>query len=256
MQAATRNYDILCLQMWNNTSQLDEPLRAEMEWIVNNIVRAVTESADIKTALQALFPRVFDFRIKALKWLVEEEHINLADAMKNVVWPQLEALKKDPRLVVLAENLLFALRSNMRVINSLLKSGALTQEVLTDASAQVADLTYTQLVTSIAYSIPSQEYAQLIMDWMGSALFIEMGMMGAVLIHEKQLPIGEVAINDLAALVADAAQTNAAIAMHMQFIPDRTGKGFSGTQYIASDEALEEDKRLADAGLDEFATSL
>jgi hypothetical protein len=119
MIATAKNYDVLCFELRNHSSQLDNPLKKDLNKLLSNIKDIITSGKKIKPSLNTLLlSQIFNFRVKAIKWLLEDSAFNLTEILDEV-YPQFEELKQNPKMEVLAENILFALRCNRKVVDSI-----------------------------------------------------------------------------------------------------------------------------------------
>ncbi|MCK6612589.1 MAG: hypothetical protein L6Q78_16305, partial [Bacteroidia bacterium] len=131
MIATAKNYDVICFQLRNNLySQLENPLKKDLNRLSSDIKAIITSGKKVQTQSVDMLSQVFNLRIKALKWLADEKNFDYLE-MLNDIFPQIEELKSNKKLEVLTENLLFALRCNQRVVESLVG----TTEFSTDSFA-------------------------------------------------------------------------------------------------------------------------
>ena len=196
-----------------------------------------------------VLPEIFNLRIRGIKWLLEEGEFDLAGIMDEV-YPQIEMLKKNPRLEVLAENILFALRCNQRVINKLTALAGFSEENVSNSLTQLPSITYDQFVAALAFSIPDQDGAQKFLDWMSTSLCIEFVAIATVTIDEEKLHVSSENINELAFIVSDAAQDYIALATELGLFKAQPGVNETiqlnfDTQFISAQ------KFLADQGLND-----
>src|SRR5437764_13627 len=127
MMPAVKNYDIICLQMRNYLPRLETPLKKEMNQLLAQFRSALASGKSIKPGLDNLLPHIFNFRIKAIKWLMEDEEFDISGSIDEV-YLKFEELKNNPALDILAENILFALRCNRRVVQAMFGAGSLAKE--------------------------------------------------------------------------------------------------------------------------------
>jgi hypothetical protein len=251
MIATTKNYDIICLQMRNYLPHLESPLKKEMIDIEVQIKSILTSEKKVKPSLDKLLPKIFDFRIKAIKWLLEEKNFNISEIFEEV-YPQIEAIRDNPKLEILVENILFALRCNKRVINEVISSGDFPKESFVAYSAQLPTITYYQFLAALLYSIPDEDAVQKIIDWINASLYFEFMILSAVIIFDKKIKVSYKVVNELAFLIANAAQEYSAIATDLGILKTRSQKQFSFAGQI--DESFVADQKyLADLGINDFA---
>ena len=254
MFATAKNYDIVCFQLRNYIPQLDNPLKKELDKLLANIQLVITSNKKVKPQLDSLLPQIFNFRFKAIKWFIENGDFDLQEMFKSTI-PKIEELKDNPHLEILVENILFALRCNLKVVNALIVNDQLSEETFTKGQTAVTDITYDQFIASIAVGIPNAEAAQKIIDFTNSSLFIEFVVVAAALINENKLKVTEKTINELAFIVADAGQEYAAIATEIGLLNTSFLRN-SFTQVTFDNDFITEQKELADLGLDDFNNNL
>jgi hypothetical protein len=205
MLASAKNYDVICLQMRSYLPQQDEPIRLETDHFIDGVKTIIASGSPIKQKLDKFIPQIFNFRLLALKWISQQPDIDFGHLLDQA-YPSLEALKRNPKLALLAENSLFAVRSNARVMRAIMNENVTTSEDLSAQLANVAATTYEQFFGTLALSIPDQEVFQVIADFTHTSLYIEFILLAAILINEDSLKISEETTNELAFLIADAAQ--------------------------------------------------
>jgi len=230
---------------------LESPLKKELGKLLTEIKDIITTSKKVKPLLDSMLPRVFNFRIKAIKWLVEEGELNLS-GMMDEIYPQLEDLRQNPKLEILAENILFAVRCNYRVVKALIGSGDFSDENFASNTAELPTITYGQFLATLAYSVPDDEAAQKIVDWVNASLYIEFIILSAVIINDEKLKASEKVINELSFLISDAAQEYSAIAFELGLLKPRSENNTSFSEQVDK-SFIKEQKYLADLGLNDFA---
>jgi hypothetical protein len=251
MLAPAKNYDIICLQMRTYMPHLESSMKRELGKLLAEIKDGLTTNKKIKPLLDSLLPRVFNFRIKAIKWLVEEGELDFS-TMMDEIYPQLEELRQNPKLEILAENILFALRCNKKVVKALMGSEDFSEEKFSTSVLELPTITYNQFLATLAYSIPDDETAQKIVDWINASLYIEFIILSAVITNDKKLKVSEKIINELSFLIADAAQEYSAIAMELGFLESHF-KNKDSFSEKADKSFIKEQKYLADFGINDFA---
>ena len=226
-------------------------MERELKKLANDIKSVLTTSEEVKPLLDSMLPGVFNFRIKAIKWLAEANEFDLSRRLDEL-YPQLEDLRQTPQLEILAENILFAVRCNKRVVNALLSSGSISEEKVAFDAIELPAITYDQFLATLAYGVPDDEAAQTIVDWVNASLYIELIILSAVIIHDEKLHVSEKVINELSFLIADAAQEYSAIAMELGLLATRSER-----KTLFSDQTdqafIKEQTFLAELGINDFA---
>ncbi len=100
------------------------------------------------------------------------------------------------------------------------------------------------------FSLPDDNSVQKIIDWVHSSLFIEFILLAATIIHEEAIPVSDKTINEMAFIVADAAQEYVAIASEIGILQSVTNRRKADAAFGKPD--LKEQKYLADMGLSDF----
>lgn len=218
MLVAAKNYDVICLQMRSYLPQQEEPIKRETNRFIDGVKAVIMGEGSVKPKLDKFIPQIFNFRLLALKWISQQPDIDF-EHLLDQAYPSLEQLKRNPKLRLLAENTLFAVRCNARVMQAMI--GDVTSSEFSQQLANVPVTTYKQFFGTLALSIPDQETFQTIADFSHASLYIEFILLAAILIDEEHIDISEAAINELSFLIADAAQEYIAIATMMGILPVR-----------------------------------
>lgn len=255
MIATAKNYDVICYQLRNNLySQLENPLKKDLNRLSNDIKTLITSGKKVQSQSVNMLSQVFNLRIKALKWLANDTDFDYLEMLKDI-FPQIEELKSNKKLEVLTENILFALRCNQRVVESLVGSSEFPSETFASNISQLSDINYQQFIASLAFANLDDDTAQKIVNWTNASLHIEFVLVAADIISDDNLKISNKTINELAFLVADAAQEYSALATELGILKSRsTRQSFSNLSFDNS--FIKEQKQLADLGLDDFAANL
>ena len=119
----------------------------------------------------------------------------------------------------------------------------------------IPDLSYEQFTSSIVLAIPDSEIAQRFVDLTNSCMYIEFVTIAADIIYTHKHNVSDKTINELAFIVADAAQEYFAAASELGILKPRSEKPFT-IQTSFDKVFIEEQKHLADLGLDDYATNL
>jgi hypothetical protein len=118
---------------------------------------------------------------------------------------------------------------------------------------QLPIITYKQFISAIALGVPDDAIAQKIVDWTNSSLYIEFVTVSAAIINdEKHLKISDKVIQELAFIIANAAQEYSALATELGILKLRSTKQ-SFAQISFDNDFIKEQKKLADLGLDDYS---
>jgi hypothetical protein len=255
MVGTTKNYDILFLQMRNYLPDLSLSMAGEYADLVLKLESILVNSKSITKDINSLVPSVFNFRMKAIQWLFGQHNLSLSKHLDET-YHKFETLQQGSIHKVLIENILFALRCNRRVINSLVsKSEEFSYENTIKNISSLPTINYDQFLASLVYGMPNDERAQQALDWINSSLYIEIITVSAILINEKGLDISAKNSNELAFIISDAAQEYIAIAYEMGILSRNKSRSSILNQNF-DDEFLDEQKNLADTGINDFALNL
>ena len=255
MIATAKNYDVICFQLRNNLySQLQNPLKKDLNRLSNDIKTLIISGEKIKAQSTNMLSQVFNLRIKALKWLSADTNFDYLEMFKDI-FPQIEELRSNKKLEVLTDNILFALRCNQRVIESIMNSNEFSADTFSSNLAELPDITYSQFIASLAFANLDDEITQKIVDWTNSSLHIEFVLVATDIISDEKLKISDKTINELAFLIADAAQEYSALATELGILKSRSTKqSFSNLSF--NNSFIKEQKQFADLGLNDFALNL
>lgn len=255
MIATIKNYDVICFQLRNSLhTHLESPLKKALNSLSANITTLITSGKKIQAPSIDMLSQVFNLRIKALKWLSADQRFDYQERFKEIFY-KIEELKSNKKLENLTDNILFALRCNQRVVDALLPSKEMSPDAFTPYLNKLPDLTYQQFIASLAVANLDDETTQRIVDWTNASLHIEFVMLAADIISDDKLKISEQTINELAFLIADAAQEYSALAIELGIVKSQaTRQSFSNHSFDKS--FINEQKQLADLGLDDFNANL
>ena len=253
MLATIKNYNLICYQFRNNLySQLDNPLKKDIDKLSKDITNILHSGKKIQFQSVDILAQVFNLRVKAIKWLSQDCDFNYLEMLTEVS-NQIEEIGENKKMEILKENILFALRCNRRIIESLFSTGEQSENLNIDFN-QLPDISYQQLLASLAFAIPDDETAQKIVDWTNASLHIEFVMLAADIIRDEKIIVSDKSINELSFLVADAAQEYSALATEFGIIKKTANQQSLSNQPF--DKAfVNEQKKLADIGIEDFASN-
>ena len=255
MIATAKNYGVICFQLRNNLyAQLQNPLKKDLKGLSTDIKRLIISGKKIKAQPVEMLSQVFNLRIKAIKWLSADINVDYLKMFNDII-PQIEELRADKKLEVLTDNILFALRCNKRVVESIINSCEFSPDTFTLNLSQLPDITYPQFIASFAFANLDDETTQKIVDWTNASLHIEFVLGAADIIRNEKLKISDKTINELAFLIANAAQEYAALATDLGILKSLSSKkSFSNASFDSS--FIKEQKQFANMGLNDFAANL
>ncbi len=253
MLATVKNYDLICYQLRNNLySQLENPLKKDIDRLSKDITNIINSNKKIQSQSVDILAQLFNLRVKAIKWLSQDNNFNYLEMLSEVS-NQIEEIGANRKMQILKENILFALRCNKRVIESLFNAGEQSENLNIDFT-QLPDINYQQFLASLAFAIPDDETAQKIADWTNASLHIEFVMLAADIIRDEEIKVSGKTINELSFLVADAAQEYSALATEFGILKTKANQqSFSSQPFDKG--FVNEQKALADIGIEDFASN-
>lgn len=251
MLATVKNYDLICYQLRNNLySQLENPLKNDIDKLSRDIINILTSDKKIQNV--KIFEQIFNLRVKAIKRLSQDNNFNYLERLSEVS-NQIEEIGENRKMQILKENILFALRCNKRVIESLFSSGEQSENLNIDFT-KLPEINYQQFLASLAFAIPDDETAQKITDWTNASLQIEFVILAANIIRDEKIKVSDKLINELSFMVADAAQEYFAIATEFGILkPKAKQQLFSNKPF--DKYFVNEQKALAEIGIEDFASN-
>ena len=96
MIATAKKYDVICFQLRNNLcSQLESPLRKDLNQLSSDIKAIITSGKKIQAQSVEMLSQVFNFRIKALRWLADDRSFDYLEMFleKNGVMLEEEGIR-------------------------------------------------------------------------------------------------------------------------------------------------------------------
>jgi hypothetical protein len=252
--ATVKNYDLICYQLRNNLySQLENPLKKEIDKLSKEVANILLNSnKKIQDQSVDILPKLFNLRIKAIRWLSQGNNFNYLEMLSEVS-NQIEEIGENKKMEILKENILFALRCNRRVIESIFSAGEQSESQNIDFT-HLPDINYQQFLASLAFAIPDDETAQKIINWTNASLQIEFVMLAADIIRDEKIKVSDKSINELSFMVVDAAQEFFALASEFGILKNKSTKqSFSNQAFDKS--FVNEQKILADIGFEDFASN-
>lgn len=255
MIATAKNYDALCFQLRNGLYQrLQNPLKKDVNLLSQSIEKLITAGKKIQPQLPDVLSAVFNLRIKALKWLSADTNFDYLEQFEGI-FLKMETLKSYRKLEVLAENNLFALRWNVRVIEALAERMDLTSAVLASGLNHLPGITYQQFIAALTFANPDDAATTNLVNFTNASLQIEFVLFATDIISDGKVKFSKKTVDELAFLVADAAQEYAALATELGILKPRSAmKSFAASTFDLA--FVREQKQLADEGLNDFAINL
>lgn len=251
MLASVKNYDLICYQLRNSFySQLDNPMKRDVDKLSNDITNILKNGKKIQDLPLEILAQIFSLRIKAIKWFSTDNNFDFLEMVSSVS-EQIESIGENKRMGILKENIQFALRINMRFIESLYSEGEQLGNIKMDFN-NFPDINYQQYLAFLAFTIPDDESVQKFSDWTNTSLYIEFVMLAADISRVEKIYLSDKAINELSYMVANAAQEFSALATEFGFFKSRLNQQ-TVSNPILNKAFLNQEKKLADLGIEDFA---
>ena len=222
--------------------------------IVSHIVKIYFNSnIDVKTFVNTNLENFFNFKMSAIKWIIEND-IKTINVEEISDWLDV-GLEKETALSVLYQNTLFAIRTNVKVYNSMMQG---KKDLLSEKSIDltklknISDYSYSSILNEVYMTVPDLFFS-MYTDFLNYSLYLEFGIIATFIAHKENIQLSEKKINELSAFIADSSQEFGAIAKKFQPVRNNF-KLFSETQI--SDEFLAEEMHLSEQGIQDFLESI
>lgn len=253
MLAGVKNHDFIYYQLRNqHYAQLTPSLKKSLHQLSKDIIHILKSNKPIEGQLAHMLSQLFNLKIKAIQWLSENKDLHYLK-LQSEVSNHFEELEGDKRMEVLKENILFALRCNQRIIESLLNSGELSEKPAGHFH-KLPDINYQQFLASLAFAIPDEETVQKITDWINASLQVEFVILATDLMRTEKIKVSDKLINELSFLIADAAQEYAALAITFGLLKGATNQ-HAAVKHSVDKSFVAEQQYLADIGIEDFDTN-
>lgn len=251
MLAAVQVYDATlyhCLRVvYRNESS---PLKFPFEQFIEQMEENLTGPSEARFFIDQSMDKVWELRLKALNWIIDQGEDFFALLQQEVV-PRFEDMLNSGKMGLLADNVLFALRCNERFLKGMFGESGIEKFAESLASTSIPETSLAQTFTALLFSTPNKELAETIISWLKSSLDIEYVILAAAIIDEKKLDVSQAMLDNLASVIADAAQTYSAIPMEKGWITARPLSNFHVETENGNISA--EEQILAETGLATFA---
>ncbi|MFN4145792.1 MAG: hypothetical protein ACK4GN_08220 [Runella sp.] len=231
---------------------MENSLKKDIDKLSKEITKILNSNKKIQSQSVDILAQLFNLRVKAIKWLSQDHNFNYLKMLSEVS-NEIEEIGENRKMEILKENILFALRCNRRVVGSLFSAGEQSESQNVDFT-QLPDINYQQFLASLAFAIPDDETAQKIADWTNASLHIEFVMLAADIIRDEKIKVSDKLINELAFLVADAAQQYSALATEFGILKNKSNQQSFSTQTFDKG-FVNEQKTLADVGIEDFVSN-
>src|SRR5438876_6667444 len=118
MQLTTaKNLDVSFLCIIKNYVLLDDSLKKDLDNFLTEIKKDLILNNDIKILLNRRLGQIFMIRLKAINFFIKQGFD--IETLYEQAFPQIEQIMSVERLNILGENIMFAFRSNYKVVKNL-----------------------------------------------------------------------------------------------------------------------------------------
>lgn len=227
-------------QEWQDVFTQVEQLAHQFLYTEVNIKDLVNQNLDLLFSYRVAFAR---------QMLPDSSDATLNRAQVDVLIKELTYLNADSRFGVLRENIGFAIRTNVRVMQRL--AGSKQQVYPLTRPLSVPKIPYTDFVAFMQYFQPNDFMANML-EMMDFSLHLEFGLLVAMLVDHDELDISDVKLHDLEGHIAYAAQQFGG--RSRMLLPPRAPKPVIEIEETPELLAMrKEDQLLADTGFEDWA---
>lgn len=253
MLAQAKNLDNICFQLRNNLySEIDHPLKKELDAICQDIKATLLSAKTLKVLPTPIIKSLFNLRFKALLWLSKENNMDYLQMVEDVM-QKLDEKQDHQELATLVENLRFSLRCCEIVVDSLTTNEASGN--FQEAFEKMPEITFDMYFAILSMSYPDDKTVQDLFDWTNASLNIEFGLLAVDIIKSENLKLSRKAIFDLEFLVANSAQEYYALAVGLGIV--KLSNEYPSSPEIKYDKSfIKEQQALAELGLSEWSKNI
>lgn len=229
---------------------LETKLKEEFDNLLQEIQNALISGKDIEAQIQSSYNHIFRLRVLALKSILEENE-SIQELMEES-YPYFEEIAQDEKLSVLGENILFAIRSNIRVANSLLNQVELSNQSIKGILDQIQGsiIDFDQFTALLIMSVPP-EFSKTLLDWVKTSLALEYCIIVGALLKEKKIELDNASVDNVASIIAEATQTYNAIAIEFGIL--KLSSHPISESAIMDPSFIQDQERLANSDIKSFA---
>lgn len=232
--------------------EIKEPKEKEIENEIEKLLNLIIKSRrPLEKNINNLLSEIFDLKIKLLKWAIKKEFDFQKISQELLI--ELEQAKsriKKEEEMVLFENTLFSLKVVIKVLNSILKQYPLSDQKLEEIET---DISYEQLKVAIKIEPISERIKNSILKLVETSLSLDFALILAILFILQIYKFSKKRIIELSKLIKDLAQEYGGLAINLQlWKPDIEKIIPKKISYPVSQEIIQEEKELADAGISDY----
>lgn len=254
MASGALAYSPIFFLIKEHLEEVNLPLRMKLHGlIVESIGLLKKPHTELRPSLNLLISQLFDIRIQAVKWLSKDgEEINF-DELYEDIYEDIRPFISDERYGILAENCLFALRSNFRVLSSVMSQIGKAELETGMQGISEADITYDQLKALLKSSIPLSHEFNTLINWINSSLRVEFVIFSFAIIQDSELDIRKDVVEELSSIIVNESHEYYSLAKTLGLIQKKQVLNVSRT---LSPDFIQEETDLSEWGLDDFLKTL
>jgi len=250
MLSPALNYDFICYPLKAQFfDRLEIGLKTEIATLLSEIENGLKTGTDLKSLASSKIKNIFNLRIKAIKWFLEDKRIGEIGQRIDACYNDFDSLSENSKLISFVENLKFAMRANKRLMDSFVEhvESAVAEMEL---KSFFLEINYDQFITAISLGIPDEETTQRIIDFVSASLLIEFSAISAGILIEQNINLSEEKAIQLTSLINNAAQEYSAISLELGLFKQHK---ISKTAMQSDNSYIEEQQLLADLGLNDLS---
>lgn len=254
MPSGALAYSPIFFLIKEHLEEVNLPLRMKLHGlIIESSELLKREPSQLRPSLDLLISQLFDIRIQAMKWLSkDDEDINFTNLYEEI-YEDIRPFISDKKYGILAENCLFALRSNFRVLSSVISQigNAELENGIQDISE--AEITYDQLKALLKSSIPLSNEFNTLINWINSSLRVEFVIFSFAIIQDSNLDIHKEMVEELSSIVVNESHEYYSLAKTMRLVQQ---KRVLEDENVLSPDFINEQTNLSELGLNDFLKTL
>jgi hypothetical protein len=250
MSSGALAYSPIFFLIKEHVEKVNLPLRMKLHGLITESIELLKQQpADLRPSLELLIPQLFDIRIQAIKWLSSDAgEINFTE-MYEEIYEDLRPYISDGKYGILTENCLFALRSNFRVLSSVLTQVGTVEIENGIQGIKEAEISYDQLIALLKSSIPLSNEFNTLINWINSSLRVEFVIFSFAIIRDSNLEIKNEMIEELSSIVVNESHEYYSLAKTLGLISKK--RNLNNDQDLSS-SFIQEQTNLSELGLDDF----
>ncbi|MEQ8469705.1 MAG: hypothetical protein RIC35_00890 [Marinoscillum sp.] len=254
MTSGALAYSPIFFLIKEHLEEVNLPLRMKLHGLIIELTDLLKrQPSELRPSMDLLISQLFDIRIQAMKWLSRnDEDIDFNNLYEDIQ-EDISPFISDKKYGLLAENCLFALRSNFRVLSSVTSQISTVELENGIQGISEADITYDQLKALLRASIPLSHEFNILINWINSSLRVEFVIFSFAIIQDSKLNIQKDMVEELSTIVVNESHEYYSLSKTLGLIQKKT---VLNDNNIISPEFINEQETFSELGLDEFFKTL